>query len=671
MPKKDLGKIICEIKEVNATVDSGTGVPSASATVTGTLTEKIINFEFKNLKGDKPVKGVDYYTPAEKEQFTNDTKAIVQVERTKVVEQIKSIVAGNPATTNALTLSGKTRVEFEQDLAQILEEKVIIPIGEPKIGYYRYTDLRYIEDSNYYTSEFIEIPNVLEGTDILLRSSFGLNDGGVLLLDKDKKVIDYIVGLNSVDKGYINNSTIQDVKIKKPVNAKYIVTTIRTAFFTSKEKDFAIKCKVTKANVYDGAITNEKLADNSITNEKLADNLIENKMCYLGKNKFNYKTSENGFINDYHGNIFDSSIYKTSDYIDISEFKNNICISPRIRKALQYDENKQSIKVTLESDTINNPVLIKNVNAKYIRFSYFTEDENKVQLEDAISPTSFEKFSLKLKEGINALNDITTKLVEDKIHDLTKKNEDNINSLKNKKWCHFGDSFSDYANKKFETGTFAKKDMTYPRIIADKNGMILDENFFQSGRTMAYPADKTFDNSATSPNCRGYYQNIPEDVDYVTIMLGINDVNHINGSGTTPDGEDATGKIDLGTINDTTTNTYYGAYNTVLGWLRENRPFAHIGIIVTNGTERETYVKAQIELAKKWGYPYLNLNGDERTPAFIRCWNPNISNELKNLLKAKQGVDSTGTITGSINLHPNWQTHLLESTIVENFLKSL
>ena len=151
MARQDLGKIISEITEINATVDNGVGVPSATATVTGTATDKIINIDFKNLKGDKgdkPENGVDYFTPEEKKQFTAETVKLVTDEGTKqaglvgekgvtetgkltaesnkqinlviaeankVIEQLKSLVEGNPETSNAQTLSGKSRVEFEQD----------------------------------------------------------------------------------------------------------------------------------------------------------------------------------------------------------------------------------------------------------------------------------------------------------------------------------------------------------------------------------------------------------------------------------------------------------------------------------------------------------------------------------------------------------------------------
>lgn len=100
-------------------------------------------------KGDKPLKGTDYYTTQEKQEFTTETiklvtdegtkqitavtnkgteevgkvasegskqTGLVNIEGNKVIEQVKNIVAGNEATSNALTLSGKTRAEFEKEL---------------------------------------------------------------------------------------------------------------------------------------------------------------------------------------------------------------------------------------------------------------------------------------------------------------------------------------------------------------------------------------------------------------------------------------------------------------------------------------------------------------------------------------------------------------------------
>ena len=153
-------------------------------------------------------------------------------------------------------------------------------------------------------------------------------------------------------------------------------------------------------------------------------------------------------------------------------------------------------------------------------------------------------------------------------------------------------------------------------------------------------------------------------------MLGINDNHHASASSGT-DGEDTTGVIPIGTITDDTTATYYGAWNVVLTWLITNRPFAHIGIFVSNGCDAPTYREAQIAIAKKYGVPYIDLNGDERTPVMIRSQNTDIASAIRSAVTQKQAVDYDGTETGSVNLHPNYKAHEYESTFIEAFLRSI
>lgn len=354
--------------------------------------------------------------------------------------------------------------------------------------------------------------------------------------------------------------------------------------------------------------------------------------------------------------------YKTSAYIPVKATKtyklyvadvvglDNINATRLIY--LLYDSNRQALTYANQAP-VTNLTIAPNADG-YVRVCANDAEAypifgTKLMLIEGTDYVPYEPYSIE-------------KVLNDEISPINDKFLCNV--LKGKKWCPCGDSFTEYTNAKFTDGKYSGKDKTYPYLIALRNGMEVDARFFESGRTLAYPADGTFTNSLTCPTNSGYYQNIPEDVDYVTIMLGINDCQH-TGSGTTGDGEDATGVITLGTIDDTTTDTYYGAYNTVLGWLRQNRPFAHVGVIVTNGTQLQDYTEAQIAIAKKWGYPYINLNGDERTPAFIRCYNPNMPTALKESLKTIQGVDAPS------NTHPNWQTHELESTTIEAWLRTL
>lgn len=241
-------------------------------------------------------------------------------------------------------------------------------------------------------------------------------------------------------------------------------------------------------------------------------------------------------------------------------------------------------------------------------------------------------------------------------------------SLTGKRWAVCGDSFTAGAtNTKISSGIYKGRAYTYPWLIGNRNAMEIVQ-FFMSGRTLAYPSDGTFHNSLTDPNADSYYQNIPADVDYITFYLGINDEHHATGGG---DDEDPTGVIPLGTIDDNTTDTYYGAWNVVLTWLITNRPNVHIGIIVTNGLSIAGYRTAQIEIAEKYGIPYIDLNGDSRTPTMLRTVNANIPAAIKQALIDKWAVDPDGTQTGTVNTHPNDAAHLYESTFIENFLKSL
>ena len=239
----------------------------------------------------------------------------------------------------------------------------------------------------------------------------------------------------------------------------------------------------------------------------------------------------------------------------------------------------------------------------------------------------------------------------------------NGNSLYGKKWACCGDSFTAGVTGTLITeGRFKGQNIAYPYLIAERNNMELF-SFFQGGRTIAFPADDAFHNSLTDPEADCYYRNIPEDVDYITIYLGINDSHHEHGKG--GDGEDPTGIIPLGTIDDRTTATYYGAFNEVLSWLLVNRPFAHIGILVSNGCDRPAYRTAQIELATKFGIPYIDMNGDRFTPVMIRSMNPDIPEEVKQAVKIKQAADYPA------NTHPNDRAHEFESWFIEDFLRRI
>lgn len=238
---------------------------------------------------------------------------------------------------------------------------------------------------------------------------------------------------------------------------------------------------------------------------------------------------------------------------------------------------------------------------------------------------------------------------------------DNSNILRGKTWYACGDSFThgdfsgDIGNTDQEFTTDPEiydKEWgmykTYPWWIARRNNMNL-KNLAYNGGTLAVPT-KTQNN--THPFTEGIMQKIGSDADYITIWYGINDCYY----------------DDLGTIDDTTPNTFYGAWNKALAYLIENHPYAKIGIIcsASNPTVGLPYRKATRECARKWGIPYLDQMGDDKIPLMLYGKESEfgLCEEAINLRKKAFTVSST-------NAHPNAKAHKYQSTFIEHWLRSL
>lgn len=250
--------------------------------------------------------------------------------------------------------------------------------------------------------------------------------------------------------------------------------------------------------------------------------------------------------------------------------------------------------------------------------------------------------------------------------DVVLKTKYNGNVLYGKKWAVCGDSFTngDFSNALdadyvISDGIYAGQNKVYGYLIGNRNNMDI-QHLAAGGRTMATPADGSFTNAFSNE----MYKDIDADVDYITLYFGINDSHHRD-TATDSDGEDQTGIIELGTIDDSDISTFYGAWNVVMEYLIENYPYAHIGIIVSNGCETSDYPEAEIAIAKKWGVPYIDLNGDERTPMMNRSTNSNTCSTARTL-RTKQFSVNYGT-----NGHPSAQAHEYESHFIENWLRSI
>lgn len=386
-----------------------------------------------------------------------------------------------------------------------------------------------------------------------------------------------------------------------------------------------------------------------------------------GKNLFNPNDPmclDGYYIVSSTGELQTSGSYGVSGFIPVKSGQ-KIVISPSLRHFLFYNNSLFPDANYWVGSAQSNYVFTPPQDG-YVRFTYYKSNKSSQQVEIGDTPTTYEPYVLNADSGINYLNDANKAWISSEIEDKIDEYAVDYsigNVLYGKKWAVCGDSFTDgVLGTVIGEGKYADKSVVYPYLIGNRNNMDIVK-FFVGGQTLAYPSDNSFTNSLTYSLGSNYYQNIPADADYITIYLGINDSHHEPASEGN-DGEETTGEIPLGTISDNTVNTYYGAWNVVLTWLMTNRPFAHIGIIVSNGCDREAYRTAQLEIAQKYGIPYIDMNGDSRTPVMIRSKNPNIASAVKTIINEKQRVSSS-------NMHPNDNAHIYESYFIENFLRTL
>lgn len=221
------------------------------------------------------------------------------------------------------------------------------------------------------------------------------------------------------------------------------------------------------------------------------------------------------------------------------------------------------------------------------------------------------------------------------------------NALTGKGWYPCGDSFTqgDFTgitpSPTIGTGHYASQKPTYPYFIGNRCGAWIHTEFAVNGATLATRTD-----GSTGYVFSDHYTEIPETAKYVTLYFGIND----------------SARCTLGTINDTTKATFYGALYEVITWLQTYRPNCHIGVIATNSGTLE-FNQAAINMAKKLGVPCLDMNSTDHM-LVLSSTNPDVSTAAKNLANAKYRVSES-------NGHPNALCHELESYFIEQWLLTL
>lgn len=219
------------------------------------------------------------------------------------------------------------------------------------------------------------------------------------------------------------------------------------------------------------------------------------------------------------------------------------------------------------------------------------------------------------------------------------------NILWGKKYVAIGDSFTDVIGTETitEDGPYKGSSKVYPYIIGNRNNMgVLNQG--ASGSILGgYIVAKR-------------YEKIPEDVDYITIWYGINDEGHGIAVGTADDTVET-----WATEKDGSTGA---AFNWIFNWIFTNRPYVHIGVIITDFCAQNRR-EVIMECCRRWGVAYLDLY--DPTIPMIRTRGSKIAvnDTIKNLR------NKYFSINGNSNIHPSNKAHQWQANIIEHFMRGL
>lgn len=372
---------------------------------------------------------------------------------------------------------------------------------------------------------------------------------------------------------------------------------------------------------------------------KIVPEFKENKNTVAEGNLINDYKSYTGFLNSASRpyDISTSSSYKTSEFIHLKA-ATSYTIS-RFRKFALYDTNYEYIADSfIDTDTANHT--FTTTNECYLVISYSTSQSGNVYVVEG-SSGSYSAYIEKLPPYVQLQNVANLSEILN-----------TANVLYNKKWVALGDSFTagafgdDPADTDYiDSGIYEGQFKVYPYLIGNRNIMNIT-NLAVGGMTIT-----NINGESNNYLSDSVLANIPSDVDYITIKIGINDA---------PDHQNAP----LGTIDSTDSTTFYGSWNRVMTYLINNYKNAKIGIIVTNGMNDINMVNAEIAIANKYGVAFINETTDNNIPLLIRTLRSDVSSAIKTIRNNEWYVSED-------NHHPNAKCHEYESTIIEDFLRRL
>ena len=406
------------IENVTASVNSNAGVPSVKVTMSGTKENRSFNLEFQNLKGDKPIKGEDYYTQQEKEQFTAETLKLVtdegnkqisltQAEALKVIEQLKKLVEGNPETSNAQTLSGKTRVEFEQDIENV-ETVVKNYVKQNETNSFEKIDVTIFEEKMLVDKGVITIS---KNKDVTVTDYFEVIPGESIFVTGKYSMLSKLIAFYDKDKKFVSQFPSEDISGTEVTYYKEFIVPLKARY-------------AVVGNVYNYPMSLLKKEKISETLKIINNELEYNK--YLSEHTFkignfinvtnNYEITKGYYLSKTNGDIIALEGATVTKFIDIDDLKDlYITANSKYQTTIfaLYDANFKFLK------SHSNDTELKEFNRKEIR----KEEIKKLDLKAKY--IKFSSYSIPLI--IEKLNRKTTEMVYDDI--LKKIENSNIFNL--------------------------------------------------------------------------------------------------------------------------------------------------------------------------------------------------------------------------------------------------
>ena len=462
---------------------------------------------------------------------------------------------------------------------------------------------------NYAGSSYCKDLSV-KGFDLVKTNAGWFADARTLLLDDDGRVLKNVTYEN--ENG---NSTSEKI-----IDLTEFPNVAKISISTGHENTYVIGQKTTKTLIQDYLLE----CDLSKIS-KLEDELKPLTIFTRSEGFYNDRLAWNSANNKFSVKHTDISLLKVNEGMKFN-YKGH-AIGTAVNYAF-FDENKNKVSSVVGKDLRAGVEVVIPAGVKYVFFQSFSTDAN---------PESV-VFSLVTKDWFRPYIE---SLIDVKALNMLKAS----NVLWGKKYVAIGDSFTDAigTEKITEDGVFKGSPKVYPYIIGNRNNMgVLNQGL--SGTTLnQYIVNRKF-------------ESIPNDVDYISIWFGINDKGHGVQIGS------ATDKVEVWS-NEKSGSTG-AAFNYIFEWIFTNRPFAHVGVIVSDFTEQERR-NVIIDCCKRWGVAFLDLYNP--TIPMIRTRGEQIEIDPK----IKEIRNKQFSLNGATDMHPNNKAHQWQSTIIENFMRGL